>query len=172
MKIIDKILKTLKKSENTSLVRNSKSQIFFYKARSESNTQYFLEWQHWNVACWNFDRIQYLSVKTRCLCLPAEAECNSHIQWKWSTHWWWAWFVNCVQLFGFSVHRVWHTYRTIQGLTYSTLEKTSIRTTICQREKKWIHYSDVKIGKFFLSITIDTFWFLSIIIDSYRYWTW
>ncbi len=29
--------------------------------------------------------------------------------------------------------------------------------------------SDVKIGKFFLSITIDTFWFLSIIIDSYRY---
>ncbi len=25
--------------------------------------------------------------------------------------------------------------------------------------------SDVKIGKFFLSITIDTFWFLSIIID-------
>ncbi len=32
--------------------------------------------------------------------------------------------------------------------------------------------SDVKIGKFFLSITIDTFWFLLIIIDSYRYRTW
>ncbi len=29
--------------------------------------------------------------------------------------------------------------------------------------------SDVKIRKFFLLITIDTFWFLSIIIDSYRY---
>ncbi len=31
--------------------------------------------------------------------------------------------------------------------------------------------SDVEIGKFFLSITIYTFWFLSIIIDSYRYRT-
>ncbi len=28
--------------------------------------------------------------------------------------------------------------------------------------------SDVKIGKFFVSITIDTFWFLSIIIDIER----
>ncbi len=30
-----------------------------------------------------------------------------------------------------------------------------------------VTHNDVKIGKFFLSITIDTFWFLSIIIDSY-----
>ncbi len=29
--------------------------------------------------------------------------------------------------------------------------------------------SDVKIRKFFLSITFGTFWFLSIIITSYRY---
>ncbi len=33
---------------------------------SKNGQGIFLEWQHWNVMGWNFEKIQYLSVRTHC----------------------------------------------------------------------------------------------------------
>ncbi len=48
-----------------------------YEGRSKSNSQYFLEWQHWNVVGWHLEGIQYLGVGTHCWCLLV-ARCKGH----------------------------------------------------------------------------------------------
>ncbi len=63
--------------------------------------------------------------------------------------------------------REWFPYRSFAANSSHTVRRKrfayrSLQTKICRY---------VKIGKFFLSITFDTFWFLSIIVNSYRYRT-
>ncbi len=59
--ITEKILvaKVFKKQLNCLVlgpVAPSSTNTHYYEGRFKSNTQCFLEWQHWNVAGWNIDR--------------------------------------------------------------------------------------------------------------------